>query len=153
MGRREVERPSPWRAVRVARRRTRAWSQGGLHWNNLTSTIFQRNCRTIRQIFEAQHRLKEKKWEYKLQVKKRQEGSWEALSNFALSYRRLSLKSTTRRLGICWPWKKTLSTRWESWLNWAKDGSYSCSTLRWKWPTQRGLMSWWQTWEQKRYVQ
>ena len=25
-------------------------------------------CRTIKQIFEAQHRLKEKNWEYKLQV-------------------------------------------------------------------------------------
>ena len=39
MGRREVERPSPWRAVKVVRRRTKAWSQGGLLWNNRTSTI------------------------------------------------------------------------------------------------------------------
>ena len=29
------------------------------------NTVF---CRTIKQIFEAQQRLKEKNWEYKLQV-------------------------------------------------------------------------------------
>ena len=31
----------------------------------ITNTVF---CRTIKQIFEAQQRLKEKNWEYKLQV-------------------------------------------------------------------------------------
>ena len=31
----------------------------------ITNTAF---CRTIKQIFEAQQRLKEKNWEYKLQV-------------------------------------------------------------------------------------
>ena len=68
--------------------------------------------RTIKQIFEAQHRLKEKNWEYKLQVCGRN-GEISATHQNVVLFRRLSWRSITRKLGTYLLWRKTSSMRYE----------------------------------------
>ena len=52
--------------------------------------------RTIKQIFEAQHRLKEKNWEYKLQVYG-ENGEISATHQTVVLFRRLFWRSIMRK--------------------------------------------------------
>lgn len=67
--------------------------------------------RTISQIFAATKQLKEKAWEYRLQVTSRSSTSSSRSSSTSSSSpsfcRRASWKSTTRRSATCWRWTRT----------------------------------------------